>query len=108
MLFYLLLVLEFVYNVFCAVSHPVKWVIVRVGDVARHYQGDRDALWRMLLAVPGWLLLNVANWVMLGFLGLAPGFTLEPIQTSMAHLFGARCQDVRKLDSSKSSNIPIT
>ncbi|CAO3593854.1 unnamed protein product, partial [Absidia cylindrospora] len=68
--------------------------------MSRCFQNDRDTFWRMLLAVPGWLLLNVANWVMLGFLGLAPGgFSLEPIQTSMTNLFGARCQDVRKLDS---------
>ncbi|CAO3593793.1 unnamed protein product [Absidia cylindrospora] len=99
MLFYLLLLLEFLYNVYCAVSHPVEWVIVRVGNVVRCYQNNHDALWRMLLAVPGWLLLNVANWVMFGFLGLAPGFSLEPIRTSMTNLFGARCQDVRKLDS---------
>ncbi|CAO3599559.1 unnamed protein product [Absidia cylindrospora] len=58
MLFCLLLLLEFVYNVFCALSHPVEWAIVRVGNVARRYQGDCDALWRMLLAVPGWLLLS--------------------------------------------------
>ncbi|CAO3593784.1 unnamed protein product [Absidia cylindrospora] len=44
-----------------------------------------------------------------GFLGLAPGgFSLEPIQTSMANLYGARCQDVRKLDSSKSSRSQST
>ncbi|CAO3593844.1 unnamed protein product [Absidia cylindrospora] len=103
-MFYLLLLLEFLYKVYCAVSHPVEWVIVRIGNVVRCYQNDRDTFWRMLLAVPGWLLLNVANWVMFGFLGLAPGFTLEPIQTSMANLYGARCQDVRKLDSSKSSH----
>ncbi|CAO3588847.1 unnamed protein product [Absidia cylindrospora] len=27
MFFYLLLLLEFVYNVFCALSHPVQWAI---------------------------------------------------------------------------------
>ncbi|CAO3593848.1 unnamed protein product [Absidia cylindrospora] len=32
-MFYLVLLLEFLYNVYCALSHPVEWVIVRVGNV---------------------------------------------------------------------------
>ncbi|CAO3588705.1 unnamed protein product [Absidia cylindrospora] len=55
------------------------------------------------------VLIDVANWVMLGLLGLAPGFTLEPIQTSMANFNEARSKDCANwIQVSQAIKIPMS
>ncbi|ORZ04283.1 hypothetical protein BCR42DRAFT_398771 [Absidia repens] len=101
----LLCFFAFLYYVFFYHSPQVNWVIGRISTVARLYCCDPDALCLMLFALPGWLLHNVANWVMLDLLGLASGFSFEPLHPSVECFSNeARCQKLHKLDSSPVCN----